>query len=157
MSISGIYTQELLDHMIVLFLVFLFVFVSFCLFRAPLVAYGSSQARGWIWAAYATAIATPDPNCICDLHHSSQKRWILNLQSGTRDQTLILTDTSWVNYHWATTGTPIFSFLRRFHTVFHSGCTDLNSHQQRTRVPSPFSTFSPTFVICILFDDNHSD
>jgi len=33
---------------------------------------------------YATAIATRDPSHVCDLHHSSQQRWILNPLSGAR-------------------------------------------------------------------------
>ena len=52
--------------------------------------------------------------------------------------------------------TSILSFLRNLHTVFHSGLhyftLSLTVHEGCL-----FSTSLPKFVICILFNDSHSD
>ena len=80
--------------------------------------------------AYTTA--TPDPSCVCNLHHSSQKHQILNPLSEARDQSSVLMDTSQVHYLWATMGTPqwrilmalFYSFTLFFFSVyskFYSG------------------------------------
>ena len=42
-------------------------------------------------------------------------------------------------------------------TVFHSGYINLHSHQQCKSVCSLFSTPSPAFIVCRLFDDGCSD
>ena len=44
--------------------------------------------------AYTTATATQDSSCVCDLHHSSRHRQILNPPREARDQTSVLKDTS---------------------------------------------------------------
>jgi len=57
-----------------------FLFLFFCLFAiswAALMAYGGSQARGRIG----------DPSRVCNLHHRSRQRQILNPLSKARDRT----------------------------------------------------------------------
>ena len=62
--------------------------------------------------AYATAIATQDPSCICDLHHSSQQRQILNPLSKARDQTCNLMVPSQICFRSSTRGTLSDSNLK---------------------------------------------
>ena len=80
-----------------LFLVF---FVIFVFSWAPSVAYGGSQARGWIGAV---ALGP---------HHSSWHRLILNPRSEARSQTHVLMDTSRIRYRGAMTGTPLKNIFR---------------------------------------------
>ena len=61
--------------------------------------------------AYTTVTAMLDPSNVCNLHHSLWQPQILNSLSKARDQICILMDTSWVCFHWATSGTPLWAIL----------------------------------------------
>ena len=94
----------------------LFFFFFFC-FLGPFPRHMNVPRLGVTFKlqplAYTTATATPDPS-VCDLHQSSQRRWLPDPLSEARDGTIILTDTSWIRFHCATAGTLPFSFLSFF-------------------------------------------
>ena len=78
---------------------FLSLSLFFCILRAELVAYGSSQARGQIRAAAATLCHSHVGSELClqptTVHGNAGSFTLLN---EARDQSCILMDTSWVCY-----------------------------------------------------------
>ena len=91
------------------FLSFFLFFFFFCCFLGPHLRHMEVPRLGVEsepqLPAYATAIATSDPSCICQPTPTPKElqRWILNPLS----KACVRMDTSWVHYCWATTGTPV--------------------------------------------------
>ena len=91
----------------------LLFFVCFCLFRAAPEAYGSCQARGQIWAI-AAGLCHSHSHARSELHLLPTPQltatWDFNPLSEGGDRGCILIDASQIRFHWATTGTPCYSF-----------------------------------------------
>ena len=104
-----------------------YFFFFYCLFlRATLAPYGSSQARGWI-RAVATGLCHSHSHAgstrVCDRHHSSQQRRILNPRYEARFRTCM--DTRQICFHWATLGTPgqvLFFFNKLYWHIVDLRC-----------------------------------
>ena len=73
-----------------------------CVFLGPHLQHMEVPRRGMEWElqllAHTTVTVTSDPSCVCDLHHSSRQRRILNPLSEAKGQTHILMDASQVHY-----------------------------------------------------------
>jgi len=77
------------------FLSFSFCFFELCLWAMEVSRLGIKSELQL--PAYTTATAMWDLSCVCNLHHSSRKCWILNPLSEARDRICILIDTSQVH------------------------------------------------------------
>ena len=122
-------------------------FFFFCFYRVTPVAYGSSQARGWIGATAASlhhshSNARSEP--VCDLHPISWQRWIPNPMSEARDRTCILMDTSLIHFRCATIGTPkffiffVYAFLFCFRAAPAAyGCSQVRATALWSVSPQP--------------------
>ena len=91
-----LYLKKLYDRK--LFVLFLFISFYYFFFLGPHVPHMEVPELGVQLElqppAYPTATAMKDPSLVCDLHHSSRKRRILNPLSKARDPTRILMETT---------------------------------------------------------------
>ena len=92
-----------------------FILFFFCLFRDASMAYGGSQARGWI-VAIASGLHHSHGNTRSKLHlrPTPQQCWIFNPLSEARNWTWVLMDTSQIHFHWAAVGLPYSDILKIF-------------------------------------------
>ena len=100
---SSFWPSSALLSLLEVLISFYFIYFYFCLLRAAPRAYGGSQARGSNQICCHQPM--PDPSHICDLHHSSRQRLILNPLSEARDQTHNLIVPSRIRFCCAMRGT----------------------------------------------------
>ena len=56
----------------------------------------------------------------------------------------------WVTFTSLHDGSSSFNFSRNLHTIFHGGCTNLHSHQQRTKVAFSLPPRPHLFLIFLM-------
>ena len=92
-------TEPQWKRLFVFFFFFLFIYVCIYLFWGP---HPWHMEVSRLRVELEAAVASPP----------LQQHWILNPLRETRDQTGVLTDTSWFHYCWATMGTSPLCFLK---------------------------------------------
>ena len=80
--------------------------------------------------------------------------WLSDTHTHTSFQISVFVFFSRSEIAWSCSSS-IFNYLRTLHTVFHTGCTNLQFYQEWAR--APLSAPSSAFVICCFLDDSHSD
>ena len=95
------------------FWTFYFALFYFILFYFLFLLFRAAHTRIWKFLGWGSnrsyscwPIPQPQEHKICELHHSSGQRLILNPLSEARDQTCILMDNSGIHFCCVTTGTP---------------------------------------------------
>ena len=85
--------------------------------------------------AYTTATAAQDPSCVCDLHHGSQQRQIINPLSKARDRTRNLMVPSRIHFHCTMAGTPNCTLIKKKEE--ESDCSGSGCCGDAGSIPSP--------------------
>ena len=99
--------QELQNPPIFYLFIYLFIFCFLGLHPWHMEVPGLGVKSELLPPAYTRATATPDPSCVCNLHHCSGQHWILRSPlSEARDQTYHLIVPSRIRFHCAMTRTP---------------------------------------------------
>ena len=97
-----------------LFILFYFIFLSFCLFRAIPTAYGGSHARGLISCSLRP---TPQPHQ-CRIQAASATYTTAHVNAGSLTHWVWPgiepeTKPSWIHFHCTMMGTPFLVFLKQ--------------------------------------------
>ena len=140
-----------------LFLMFIYLFIYLCLFRAAPTAYGSSQTRGWMRAGLHHSHNEGSGPHLWPMPQLQQCR-ILNLLSSPKDWTHILMDTSRVRYRWAHNANSYFLvFLVNMSTavIFSPSHPMWARHSSHQNVESISSTPLLWDVLMTCFDQQH--